>query len=186
MGSPPSPRVDELTRVTRSRQREARHALDLDFRMPDYGLGGFFPQLRTANDLFAKLERDFERLKANPTNAEVAYDFYVTANHLVDWKWPNDAAKQSSMRKGDAIPRICQHLANGAKHFSLNQKHDAVQHADTVQEVFDPNTFDPGTFQAKDELMIEFGPTEAAELGVDRLNAVVLADKVIQYWKPRL
>ena len=44
---------------------------DLHFGMPDYGLGGFFPQLKTAQDLFAKLERDFERLKAAPDDAEI-------------------------------------------------------------------------------------------------------------------
>lgn len=140
--------------------------------VPNYGLGGFFPPLKTAQDLFAKLERDFDRLKASPSDAYVAYDFFVTANHLVDWCWPGDSGHQKSVRRNDAIPRICEHLANGAKHLTLNHWHGAVQHADAP-----PTT---------GELVIELGPSEAAALGHGKVTALKLAEEVIRYWKPKV
>jgi hypothetical protein len=45
---------------------------------------GFFT-LQTAHDLFAKLQREFDRLSARPTDIDVAWNFFVTADHLVDW-----------------------------------------------------------------------------------------------------
>jgi len=38
--------------------------------------------LRTAKDLFGRLEHDFGRVKRNPTDSFAAFDFFVTAPSL--------------------------------------------------------------------------------------------------------
>jgi hypothetical protein len=150
--------------------------------MADYGLGGFFPQLKTARDLFEKLKWNLVRLEAAPRDAREAYDFFVTANHLVDWQWPDDPARRKEVRDRDVIPRICEHLANGAKHFSLGRHHDAVQHANVAPPAFAPDAFGAG-FSTTEESIVQLGPTERAALGQDRINVVDLARQAVQYWQ---
>jgi hypothetical protein len=43
--------------------------------------------LRTAKDLFGKLEHDLVRVKKNPADSYAAFDFFVTAFHLKEWKY---------------------------------------------------------------------------------------------------
>src|SRR5262249_48685067 len=63
----------------------------------------------------------YHRMLAEPLNAFPAWDFFVTANHLVDWIWPSAGSAQHRVeRRWGTIPRICEHLANGAKHFIIN------------------------------------------------------------------
>jgi len=45
-------------------------------------------QLQTARDLLAKLGHDYERLRNSPNDAYVAFDFFVTAEHILDWLHP--------------------------------------------------------------------------------------------------
>jgi hypothetical protein len=51
---------------------------------------GFF-DLKTAADLRAKLRRDIEKLRAEPTNPDAAFNFFVTALHMLDWIYPKNA-----------------------------------------------------------------------------------------------
>jgi hypothetical protein len=54
---------------------------------------GFF-QLKTAQDLFRKLENDFSRIKDDPLNQYAAFDFFVTAEHMLDWEMPGYSRKK--------------------------------------------------------------------------------------------
>jgi hypothetical protein len=76
---------------------------------------GFF-DLRSSRDLFGKLQADFDRLKADPVNSHVAFDFCVTAWHLVEWHFPQVAARKAFCTDHPVLS-ICEHLAVGAKHF---------------------------------------------------------------------
>ncbi len=72
----------------------------------DYGFRGFFA-LRTPQDLLAKLRHDHARLVDNPIDSYAAFDFFVTANHLVDWIWPSATrTQQRDNRRAETIPRI--------------------------------------------------------------------------------
>src|SRR5665647_1842587 len=82
-------------------------------------------------DLFKKLEWEFNQLVADPNNAYVAYNFFVTAWHLLEWKYPGSTKKDIEFRKSirDKTPelQICEHLAVEAKHFvAENEKHQSV------------------------------------------------------------
>jgi hypothetical protein len=43
-------------------------------------------ELRNPEDLFEILKHDFERLRENPTDSFAAFDFFITAYHIWDWK----------------------------------------------------------------------------------------------------
>lgn len=50
-------------------------------------------QLQTAHELLAKLRHDHERLREAPNDAYVAFDFFVTAEHMLDWVYPGFSRK---------------------------------------------------------------------------------------------
>lgn len=43
--------------------------------------------LDTSTDLL-KLKHDYERIKMDPTDQYVAFDFFITAEHIIDWVLP--------------------------------------------------------------------------------------------------
>jgi hypothetical protein len=79
-----------------------------------------FLDLRTHFDLFKKLEWEFKGLSENPKNSYIAYNFFVTAWHLLEWQFPDPDGKplRKSRREQSSILQICEHLAVGAKHFA--------------------------------------------------------------------
>jgi hypothetical protein len=44
-----------------------------------------FSTLTTPKELLRKLEREYARLQADPTDVDCAWNFFVTAEHLPDW-----------------------------------------------------------------------------------------------------
>src|SRR5688572_3007604 len=93
--------------------------------------------LKSPQDLFKKLESEYESLKANPSDAYVAYNFFATAWHLLEWKYPgkrgtSNAIAREKIRHGSTLLQLCEHLAVGAKHFDhLSPRHKSV--SDTTQ-----------------------------------------------------
>ena len=84
------------------------------------GLGS----LKTPKELFEKVEHDRKRLEADPADEYAAFDFFVTAYHMLEWVHPNHARKdslQAGKRKliadKERLLRIAAELANGVKHF---------------------------------------------------------------------
>jgi hypothetical protein len=94
-------------------------------------------------------------------------------------------AQHREERTVETIPRICEHLANGAKHSILNRKHSAVSQLEKVDSAFDSGAFNTSGFNT-DALMITLDAKEAAELGVQRLAAPALARRVLLYRGRRL
>src|SRR3990170_7760337 len=115
----------------------------------DCGFNGFF-NVRDPQALFEKMRYDYGRMIAEPLNVFPAWDFFVTANHLIDWIWPSAGSTQHRKeRRWEAIPRICEHLANGAKHFIVNREHRAVAEIERVQGAFDAAAFDASAFDTE-------------------------------------
>src|SRR6266536_6294597 len=81
--------------------------------------------LSNSADLFKKLECEFDQLIAEPTNAYLAYNFFVTAWHLLEWKYPDprDNHIRNQIREQTPLLQICEHLAVGAKHFEPRSPH---------------------------------------------------------------
>ena len=151
----------------------------------DYGFRGFF-ELRTPHDLLKKMHHDRSRLATNPLDTYAAFDFFVTANHLVDWVWPSATRQQlKANREEVALLRVCEHLADGAKHFLLTRRHQGVDATTRLSGAFDPRLFDPAAFDAG-ALTIELEAAEAVQLGTDHISALELASKVLEYWVSRI
>jgi len=95
-------------------------------------LQGLF-SLKTSRDLPGKLEHDFKRLRtADPATADAhyaAFDFFVAAEHLLDWISRSIGGSLSSHRAYSQGPLVS-HMANGAEHFRVDTtKHTTARTA---------------------------------------------------------
>src|SRR5215210_3209748 len=88
------------------------------------GFKGLF-ELQTPQDLLQKLQHDYQRLKDDPLNPYPAFDFFVTAEHMLEWVHPGYANKQprTNLRKSNVLLQVCSHIANGSKHFEVEAPH---------------------------------------------------------------
>ena len=85
-------------------------------RMGSSSFSGWF-YLQTPQDLMQKLRHDHGRIKKDQADAYPAFDFAVTAYHLLEWHfYGRDDEKIAALNQHPEL-RICRHLANGAKHF---------------------------------------------------------------------
>jgi hypothetical protein len=146
--------------------------------------------LKNHHDLYKKLEREYERLKADPSDADVAYNFFVTAWHLLEWKHPDPKGKQirAAIRNATPLLQVCEHLAVGAKHFTnLQAKHASVTDS-RASGVWGRGFWAPG-FWAKGlwAEWLEMSLSGDAEQAFGKIvKAHEFAAKVIDYWKANL
>lgn len=135
-----------------------------------------FFELKTAKDLFRKMEDDLAALEKSGQDTKVAFNFFVTAEHFPDWIGQRALVKQNS------ILRIVSHIANGGKHFYIDKKrHKSVSHAEKFR-VYEEGVFEAGVFY--EPLLIHLEPDEAKDLGVTDIDAVDLGDRVVNFWRP--
>lgn len=75
-----------------------------DDRRTEMPTKGLF-RLETPRDLLGKLIHDYQRLQQAPDDAYAAFDFLVTAEHMLDWLYPGAAgrAKRTAERNGNVI-----------------------------------------------------------------------------------
>jgi hypothetical protein len=142
--------------------------------------------LVTAADLREKLRRDLERMRRDPADSDAAFDFFVTGWHMTDWVIPEGAGL-----KKHSLIKICSHIANGAKHFGTDKRHDAVK-STGLREAFGVNPFGAGGFgtpclvveleekdrRALDDLL----PAEAGEV----IGALHLGILIMKFWDEKL
>jgi hypothetical protein len=139
---------------------------------------GFSERLQTPTDLLVKLRHDFERVKHNPTDSFAVFDFFVTAEHLVDWTWPSDQGMRTQARSTDPLATVS-HLASGAKHFAATHpKHTSVQDVRTRSGAFQAGAFQADAFDVGG-LVVE------TTAGTD-VDALTLAAQVLKHWEAEL
>jgi hypothetical protein len=141
-------------------------------------LGGFFT-LRTPSDLLDKLEADFNRLQsADAVSKEAqyaAYDFFVTANHIVDWlsMFSGDRKAQLRTYKDGTL---VSHIANGVKHFRVDvNRHRVVSDTEVHKGSFQANAFQNDAFDVP-RLLIEL--EDGTSIGVLDVGA-----RVLEHWR---
>ena len=145
------------------------------------GFKGFF-ELQTPQDLLRKLQGDYRRMKESPLDPYAAFDFFVTAEHLVDWTYPNDRTKQRQVRNSSVLLETCSHIANGSKHFEATAKHHkSVKDASVYRGVFDPRIFQNDAFDVS-QLRLHLQGDAATQLG-QYVGVLDLARKVLDYWE---
>src|SRR5438094_10524793 len=144
-------------------------------------MAGVF-DLRTPADLLDKLHRELERLRAEPNNADHAFNFFVTAEHMLDWIYPGSPgkAKRKALHKNEILLRVVSQLANSAKHLELFDVPDAVQHSGLGRQWRGPHPILRRVFDGS--LGVRLGGQDAtAALGLSIL-AIDLAERVYAYW----
>jgi hypothetical protein len=145
--------------------------------------------LNTAAGLREKLRRDLERMKAEVLNVDAAFNFFVTAEHMLDWVYPkkSNEPKRKNARQQSVLLRVCSHLANGAKHFEVeNPHHDSVSSSGlTVTGGLFPRQLFPLFPDAlagrSPRLVVNLKGDAATQLGAT-IGIIELAEKVMDYW----
>lgn len=143
-----------------------------------------FGELRTPRDLVRKLEHDLRRMEESPEDQFAAFDFFVTAEHIVDWLHPNGKAERNALRSHNALLRVTSHVANGAKHFAATAKcHRSVANLKKSRYA-EPGYFEEG--YVAEPLVVHLTTDEAREIGSGSIEAVALAQRVLEYWSANI
>lgn len=156
-------------------------------------------ELHTAEDLFAKLEHDFATLREDPGNSYAAFNFFVTAEHLLDWVYPGYENKKprEDLRNSELVLQICSHIASGAKHFVAQAKqHDSVsgtrrpivcQGGALPRCAFPVGGIPVGALPGRwsPELHVELSGDAANELG-NVIHVLELGGRVVEFWREYL
>lgn len=142
-------------------------------------------ELRTAADLYRKLGADYETLAAAPTNSYAAYNFFVTAWHLLEWTYPNDRSTRDQIRNLNPVLQVCEHLAVGAKHLSPSDpKLTAVEQTGQTSHwprgYWHPNYWARGYW--RDALTVELAGAARDRFGA-QIDVLPLAEEVMTFWK---
>jgi len=145
--------------------------------------------LTSPRDLLAKLRHEHELLHQDSDNAYVAFNFFVTAEHLLDWLYPGNAgkARREQLRGQEVLLQIVSHIANGAKHFVVEAKHHkAVSASGRLGSFFPSSYFGSGYFGSgyfgKGRLTLHLTGDAATAFG-SSVAPIDLADKVLAYWE---
>lgn len=163
-----------------------------------------FFDLKDPRNLLRKLEREYDRWKADPLNVDFAWNFFVTAEHLPDWIYyqdmPTTGTERPDLLDGQKpydfkmalmrpALRICSHLANGAKHFHLTNI-NLTSVGDTVREMtgyIEDGYIEDDYFAEELMLRVHLTPQEQTALGRDSadVDALALASWVLEFWRMR-
>jgi hypothetical protein len=150
---------------------------------------GFGPLTEPAH-LLRKLRHDLSRMEQDLADPYPAFDFFVTAEHLLDWAYPDasgahNKALRTQKRQDEPLLRVTSHLASGAKHFQVTAPHHtSVDSLRLRQGTFDARAFDQRTFDTE-RLFLTLQGDEAKALG-QHISAINLARRVLVYWQQLL
>ena len=157
--------------VDESREGAKRYTSGMD--------DGFF-DLKTADQLYSKLKADFRSLGDHHKDTYLAYNFFVTANHLGEWlHWSRDQMREHS------ILRICEHLAVGAKHFSVSNKTIRSVKRASSEGWVENGWVEPGWVEAG-KPVVTLTEDEASKFGEETIDVLTLAQKVMTFWSEHL
>lgn len=140
-----------------------------------------FAELRVPRDLVKKLEYDLARVLKSPQDQYAAFDFFVTAEHIVDWIHPDDRKAREAVRSSSSLLQIVSHLANGVKHFETK----AVHHQ-SVADVEKSRYVEAGYIEEgylEDPLIVHLTTDGQSSFGQSSIEVAVLAEQVYEYWK---
>ena len=143
-----------------------------------------FGRLQTPEHLLGKLRHDYSRIQQEPGDEYAAFDFFVTAEHLLDWLWPGqiNRSRREQFRSSDPLLEVTSHIASGVKHFVAEAKHhQSVGHADVAPAAFS-DAFDPGAFQTSDELFVTLDGRAEAQFG-PKIGVRPLGARILAFWE---
>jgi hypothetical protein len=154
-------------------------------------LTGVFDMQRPA-DLLAKLRRELERFRQDPLDADHAFNFFVTADHMLDWLHPGRAGKaaRDTAIGANVLLRYTNRLSIGAKHFdhlyttNLSVRGSEKRGGHWPPGFWHPNYWATGYWPTpalvvtlEEDASAEFGRTSG-----ETIHALELAERVYAYW----
>lgn len=149
-----------------------------------------FGEIRGPRDLTRKLEYDLNRIRTSPQDNYAAFDFFVTAEHIVDWIHPTDQKAREMLRSSSPLLRITSHLANGGKHFEAKAKHhksvsnlEKSRYVEMEQARTEERYVEEGYIE--EPLVVHLTQDEEKYFGQSTIEVKELAQKVYEYWKAR-
>jgi hypothetical protein len=143
--------------------------------------------LLSSDDLCAKLDHDYRRIKAQPSDVFAAFDFLVTAWHLLEWRFPGDAAKtqRAELLQRYPVLGLCEHLSVAGKHFDpTSKKHQSVS-GTFRRSVWKRGVWAPGVWASgvwADALVIDLTGAAKVAFG-DSITMAQLADLLMDFWR---
>jgi len=140
------------------------------------------------SDLFHKLERDLSKLETNPLDVDLAFNFFITAEHLLDWKYPRERAKRTAERKSSTVLQIVSHLASGAKHFEVpDPRHKSIDRTEKISHsrVWGEGYWGDGYWGGHEALAAALDGDAKAKFG-QWIEVIPLARPVVEYWRRNL
>lgn len=140
--------------------------------------------LQRPQDLLTKLRHDFKRLELSPLDQYAAFDFFVTAEHMVDWQYPHDtdSSKRTKLKNSTVLLQVCSHIANGSKHFQATAKqHVSVKTTEVHSGAFQRDAFQADAFDVS-RLIVQLQGRAARELGKS-IDVLELARRVLEFWE---
>jgi hypothetical protein len=144
--------------------------------------------LSNPTDLFNKLEWEFNQFVSEPDNAYLAYNFFVTGWHLLEWQHPAGTPLHKQIRDQNLELQICEHLAVGAKHFEpTSPKHQSVSDSKRsgiwAEGLWAPGVWADGVWASS--LVVTLSGDAEQKYG-KRVKALDLAKLVMDYWRAHI
>ena len=141
-----------------------------------------FGELKLPSDLLKKLDHDVSRMENSPHDQYAAFDFFVTAEHIVDWIYPDSKREQNNLRSSSALLRITSHIANGAKHFEAKASHHQSVTGIEKERYFESGYIEEG--YSEDPLFVHLTEEESVKMNTStKVKAIWLARQVLEYWR---
>jgi hypothetical protein len=150
-----------------------------------------FFDLQTPGDLLRKLEREYERWKADPLNSDCAWNFFVTAEHLPEWlphtgpRMPKGVS-YGTLKKGNPLLRVCSHIANGGKHSRAKaSRHTSVDRAVIELKGWVEDDWADDWAGKEPTLVVYAMSEEQTDLKWDTpdRDALWVATKILEFWR---
>jgi len=148
-------------------------------------------ELKTPHDLLKKLQFDLHQLENDSTNTYLAFNFFVTAEHMKDWLYPGKSNKaiREALENSSVLLQVCSHVANGAKHFNVEAKHhysvvDTEKSGGYWGSGYFASNYWPRGYFAKGALNIILQGDAELQLGAS-ISALSLAQRIVEFWMQR-
>ncbi len=128
----------------------------------------------------------------DPYAQYAAFDFFVTAEHMIDWLYPGypNNGRRKDLRNSEPLLLICSHIANGSKHFQASAgHHNSVEKTEHHRGSFS-NAFSDGFDISYLEIHLtddEVSRLHERGISLSKKNEVtVLAKMILDYWQVKI
>lgn len=142
-----------------------------------------FIELVNVKDYWKKLQFDYTELKKKDEDIYIAFNFFVTSYHLLDWIFEGKYNEERTILNNKPILKLCSHIANGIKHFQTNSnRHNSVKEIEKdryVDEDYCEEDFVESSIiiYLDEKLQSDFGKS---------IKIIELAKIVMKFWESEL